>query len=96
MDFITGLPKVQSRDCIYVVVDRLTKFTHFFAIPSEYKAIQVAKLFFREVLRLHGLSRFIISDKDNRFFSALWQELFRLVGTELTVDVLVAAGGINL
>jgi hypothetical protein len=38
MDFITGLPKVHGRDCIYVVVDRLTKFTHFFSIPSEYKA----------------------------------------------------------
>jgi hypothetical protein len=35
MDFITGLPKVQGKDCIYVVVDRLTKFAHFFAISSE-------------------------------------------------------------
>jgi hypothetical protein len=34
MDFITGFPKVQGRDCIYVVVDRLTKFAHFFAISS--------------------------------------------------------------
>jgi hypothetical protein len=42
MDFITGLPRVQGRDCIFVVVDRLTKFAHFFAIPTDYKAIQVA------------------------------------------------------
>jgi hypothetical protein len=47
MDFITGLPRVQGRDCIFVVVDRLTKFAHFFAIPMDYKAIQVAELFFR-------------------------------------------------
>jgi hypothetical protein len=67
MDFITGLPKVQGRDCIYVVVDRLTKFTHFFVIPSEYKATQVIELFFKEVFRLHGLSRYIVSDRDNRF-----------------------------
>ncbi|XP_057823527.2 uncharacterized protein LOC131035817 [Cryptomeria japonica] len=40
MDFITGLPRVQGRDCIYVVVDRLTKFTHFFAILSTYTAAQ--------------------------------------------------------
>jgi hypothetical protein len=83
-NFITGLPKVQGKDCIYVVVDRLTKFAHFFAISSEYKATQVAELFFREVFRLHGLSRYIVSDRDNRFLSAFWQELFRLVGTELT------------
>jgi hypothetical protein len=57
MDFITGLPRVQGNDCIFVVVDRLTKFPHFFAIPTNYKAIQVAKLFFREVFQLHGLPR---------------------------------------
>ena len=38
MDFITGLPKVQGRDCLYVVVDRLTKFAHFFSISSDYSA----------------------------------------------------------
>jgi transposase InsO family protein len=84
MDFITGLPKVQGRDCIYVVVDRLTKYAHFFSIPSEYNTSQVADLFFREVFRLHGLPRNIVSDRDSRFLSAFWQELFRLSGTELT------------
>jgi hypothetical protein len=62
MDFITGLPKVQGMDCIYVVVDRLTKYVHFFAIPLEYSASQVANIFFREVFRLHGLPRYIVSD----------------------------------
>jgi hypothetical protein len=84
MDFITGLPKVQGKDCIYVVVDKLTKYAHFFAIPSEYKAPQVAKLFFREIFRLHGLPRVIVSNRDRRFLSALWQELFNLAGTKLT------------
>jgi hypothetical protein len=54
MDFITGLPKVQGKDCIYVVVDRLTKFAHFYSIPIEYNAVQVAELFFREFFRIHG------------------------------------------
>jgi hypothetical protein len=84
MDFITGLSKVQGKDCIYVSVDRLTKFAHFYAIPKEYSAIQVAELFFREVFRLHGLSKNIINDRDNRFIGTFWRELFRLVGTELT------------
>jgi hypothetical protein len=49
MDFITGLLRVQGMDCIFVVVNRLTKFAHLFDIPMDYKAIQVAELFFREV-----------------------------------------------
>jgi hypothetical protein len=86
MDFIIGLPHVQGKDCIFVVVDRLTKFAHFFAIPSDYKAIQVAELFFREIFRLHGKPKQIVSDRDGRFISAFWQELFRLTGTELATS----------
>ena len=88
MDFIIGLPKVQGKDYIYVVVNRLTKFDHFYAIPTEYSAVQVAELFFREVFRevfrLHGLSKNIISDRDSWFIGTFWREFFQLVGTELT------------
>ena len=86
MDFITGLPKVQGRDCLYVVVDQLTKFAHFFAISSDYSTSQVAELFFREVFRPHGLPKTIVSDRDSKFANAFWQELFRLVGTELATS----------
>jgi hypothetical protein len=84
MDFITGLPKVQGKDCIYVVVDRLTKFAHFYTIPTEYSAVQVAEIFFREVFKLHGLPKNIISDRDSQFIGTFWRELFWLVVTELT------------
>jgi hypothetical protein len=81
---ITGLPKAQGKDCIFVVVDRLTKFAHFFAIARDYSAAQVADLFFRDIFRLCGLHKTIVSDMDSRFMSNFWQELFRLVGTALT------------
>jgi hypothetical protein len=42
MDFIMGLPKVQDKDGIFVVVEKLTKFAHFFSISIEYNASQVA------------------------------------------------------
>jgi hypothetical protein len=52
MDFITRLPRTQGNDCIFVVVDRLTKFAHFFSIATDFSAAQVAELFFREIFRL--------------------------------------------
>jgi hypothetical protein len=67
-----------------MVVDRLTKFAHFFPIATDFSATQVAKLFLREVFRLHGLPKTIISDRDSKFMSTFWQELFILVGTTLT------------
>jgi hypothetical protein len=88
MDFITGLPIVQGKDCIFVVVDRLTKFAHLFAIPTNYKAIQVVDLFFREVFWLHGLPRQIVSDRDGCFINAFWQEIFKLTCTELATSTI--------
>jgi len=69
-----------------VVVDILTKFAYFFSIPIDYKAIQVAELFFKEVFWLHGLPRKIVSDGDGHFINTFWQELFRLTGTELATS----------
>jgi hypothetical protein len=66
---------------MFVVVDHLTKFAHLFAISMEYIAYQVAKLFFREYFMLYGLPKNIVSDRDSRFVSNFWQEIFKLVGT---------------
>jgi len=54
---------------------------------THYIATQVVKLFFREAFRLHGLPKTIISDRDNRFMGGFWQELFQLVGMELTLSI---------
>ena len=55
MDFIIGLPKMNKKDCIFVVVDKLTKYAHFYFIPFDLQAAQVVDLFFREDFRLHEL-----------------------------------------
>jgi len=72
MDFIRGFPKTQGRDCIYVVVNRMTKFSHLFSISLEYKETHVAELFFKEIFKLHGLPKNIVSDRDNQFLSSFW------------------------
>ena len=81
MDFITCLPKVLGKDCIFLVVDILTKFYHFFVITTSFTLEQVADLFFREVFRLHGLPKSIVSDRNNWCLSAIWKKLFKIVET---------------
>lgn len=61
MDFITRLPRVQGKDYIYVVVDRFSKFAHLRHCKLIYSG-QVVDLFFREVFRLYGLPKTIVSD----------------------------------
>ncbi|KAL4360625.1 hypothetical protein GQ457_04G013100 [Hibiscus cannabinus] len=83
IDFIVGLPKSNGKEAIFVVVDRLTKYAHFFGLPRHFDSILVARILVQEVINLHGISRSIVSDRDRIFFSDMWIELARLQGTEL-------------
>ena len=67
VDFISGLPKLFGKDFIFVVVYRLTKFSHLFYFSTTFTIAQVAEIFFKEVFRLHGLPKSIFSDRDNIF-----------------------------
>lgn len=86
MDFISGLPPSSKGNCILVVVDKFSKYAHFLPLLHPFTALTVAKVYLSEVYRLHGLPAAIISDRDPIFTSKLWQELFRLIGTQLCLS----------
>ena len=86
MDFITGLPNSGGYTAILVVVDRLSKYAHFMPMKSDYTAKQVAELFFNTVVKLHGMPKSIVSDRDKVFTSIFWQHLFKLQGTTLAMS----------
>ena len=83
MDFVTDLPlsTVNRYDAILVVVDRLTKMSHYVPCHKNTTAEQLAKLILTEVIRYHGIPESYISDRGTQFKSKFWTELCRLQGT---------------
>jgi hypothetical protein len=64
MDFVEGLPKVNGKSVILTVVDRFSKYAHFIALGHPYTPTYVARAFFTDIVRLHGMPTSIVSDRD--------------------------------
>jgi len=74
MDFITKLPRTtKTRDSIMVVVDKLTKATHFIPVKLTHKETNIADIYMREIARLHGVLKNIVSNRDPKFTSNFWK-----------------------
>jgi hypothetical protein len=83
LDFIEGLLKVGDKSVILMVVDRFSKYDHFIPLGHPYSVEGVAKVFFGEIVRLHGIPKLLVSDRNPVFTSAFWKELLTLSSTKL-------------
>ncbi|GJY44450.1 reverse transcriptase domain-containing protein [Tanacetum coccineum] len=87
MDFITKLPKTSSgHDIIWVIIDRLTKSTHFIPTRETDSMETLTRLYIKEIVSRHGVPISIISDHDRHFTSRFWQSMQDALGTQLEMS----------
>ncbi|GMF29260.1 unnamed protein product [Phytophthora fragariaefolia] len=90
MYFVFGLPPdTKQRTGIVAFFDRFSKMVHLATVPAEVAAKQAARLIADMVFRHHGMPIDIVSDRDPRFTSRFWQEVFELFGTQLSMSTAV-------
>ncbi|PKU84042.1 hypothetical protein MA16_Dca010326 [Dendrobium catenatum] len=85
MDFVVGLPRSRrGNDTLWVIIDRLTKSAHFIPIKQSDSVEKLASLYVDQIVRLHGVLKTIVSDRDGRFTSRFWKKVQEALGTRLT------------
>ena len=86
IEFITKFPKkIKQHDSIMVVVDKLPKNAHFIPIKSTHKETNISYIYIKEIGRLHGIPKAIVSYRDPNFNSNFWKGLFKGFGTNMNI-----------
>ena len=76
MDFINGFPRTRKgNEGVWVIVDRLTKSTHFIPVKPTRTAGSLVEIFMKEIVKLHGFLMSIVSDREPIFTSHFWEAL---------------------
>ena len=87
MDFVGPFPLSNGHNYMWVVLCQLTSMVHLIPIKTTIKASQLAGLYVREIVQLHGLPNTIISDQDTKFTSTFWREVHQVLGAKLLMSM---------
>jgi hypothetical protein len=88
INFINKLPRiVKQHDSIMVVVDKLTKATYFIPVKMTQKLANIANIYMKEIARLHGVPKEIVSYQYSKFTSNFWKGLFKGFDTNFNLSI---------
>ena len=82
VDLITGLPRIKGYNAIIVYTDHYSKQVHVLPTTTEVDADGIAELHYREIFRLHGVPKKIVSDCGPQYAARIQRELYRKLGIE--------------
>ncbi|XP_015165373.1 uncharacterized protein [Solanum tuberosum] len=89
MDFVTCLPRsFRMFDSIWVIVDILTISAHFLLMKTTYTVEEYARLYIKEIVRLHGVPISIISERGAQFTANFWKLFQKSLGTQVKLPYL--------
>jgi transposase InsO family protein len=86
MDFTGPFVEVGGFNYILLIICRMTRMVHLIPTQTDATAKQVAMLYVKEVVRLHGIPESIVSDRDSKFTSQFWNELSKVLGQRLLMS----------
>ena len=86
MDFITDLNRFGDHDTVLVVIHRFSKMDHFVPCSKTISGEDMAELFLKNVVRLHGFPKDVTFDRGPQFISHFWHQLVQTLGTSMNLS----------
>ena len=87
IDFIVQLPESNGKDAIMVVVDSMTKWSHFVSTVTTLSATRTAQLYLHHIWKHHGLPKRVVSDQGPQFVAEFMKELYQILGVNLAATM---------